>query len=181
MENLARALASDLDKAFAELVCELQHGVFSGILQLTGDHHRAQDLTQEAFIRAYLALRTYPSERIRSMRLRGWVWTIALNLLRNQIRSQTLRPVPVRLEDAGYIPTEPPRLRAWQRKWALLPSTQRQAVILRHVAGLSYQEISEATARPRSTARSDVHRGLNRLRAIIEQEHFEEERNETGK
>ena len=108
MENLARALASDLDKAFAELVCELQHGVFSGILQLTGDHHRAQDLTQEAFIRAYLALRTYPSERIRSMRLRGWVWTIALNLLRNQIRSQTLRPVPVRLEDAGYIPTEPP-------------------------------------------------------------------------
>lgn len=171
MENLARALASDLDKAFAELVCELQHGVFSGILQLAGDHHRAQDLTQEAFIRAYLALRTYPSERLRSMRLRGWVWTITLNLLRNQIRSQTLRPVPVRLEDAGYIPTEPPDSRAWQRRWALL----------RHVAGLSYQEISEAAARPRSTARSDVHRGLNRLRAIIEQEHFEEERNETGK
>jgi RNA polymerase sigma-70 factor (ECF subfamily) len=170
MRDLAEALASDLDLVFPDLVTSLQHGVFSGLRQLTGNHHRAEDLTQEAFIQAYRAMQTYPSERIRNMKLRGWVWTIALNLLRNEIRAESRRPAPVRLEEAGYIPEEPPDSQAWRRRWALLPTTQRKAVILRHVAMLSYQEISETTGRPQSTVRSDVRRGLARLRSIINKE-----------
>lgn len=170
MDDLAAALASDPDGTFPELVSRLQHGVFSGLRQLTGDHHRAEDLTQEAFIRAYLAIRTYPPERIRTMRLRGWVWTIALNLMRNEFRAESRRPAPVRLDDPGYLPAEPPDSSAWSRRWERLPIAQRRAVILRHVAGLSYREICEATGRPPSTARSDVRRGLARLRSIIEQE-----------
>lgn len=170
MDDLAEALASDLDKTFPVLVARLQDGVFSGLRQLTGDHHRAEDLTQEAFIKAYRAMQTYPAERIRTMRLRGWVWTIAVNLLRNQARARSRRPVPVRLGEAGYLPAEPPDSAAWRRRWSLLPPVQRRAVILRHVAGLTYQEISEVTGRPQSTVRSDVHRGLGRLRSIIEEE-----------
>lgn len=173
--NLATDLASDLDESFPELVTRFQNGVFSGLRQLAGDHHRAEDLTQETFIRAYLALRSYPAERIRGMRLRGWVWTIALNLLRNDVRSSARRPVPVQPRDAGYTPSEPPDSRAWRRRWGLLPPTQRRAVILRHVAGLSYPEITEATGRPASTVRSDVRRGLARLRSIIEEETSEEQ------
>ena len=119
--NLATDLASDLDESFPELVTRFQNGVFSGLRQLAGDHHRAEDLTQETFIRAYLALRSYPAERIRGMRLRGWVWTIALNLLRNDVRSSARRPVPVQPRDAGYTPSEPPDSRAWRRRWGLLP------------------------------------------------------------
>ena len=174
MDDLTRALASDLDGTFPEVVSRFQHGVFSGLRQLTGDHHRAEDLTQEAFIRAHRALATYPPERIRAMRLRGWVWTIALNLTRNQLRSERRRPAPARLEDPGYLPPEPPDAAAWSRRWAQLPPAQRRAVILRHVAGLSYREISEATERPPSTVRSDVRRGLARLRSIIEEETREE-------
>ena len=170
MDELAEALAADLDETFPVLVSRLQNGVFSGLLQLTGDHHRAEDLTQEAFIRAYRAMRAYPAERIRTMRLRGWVWTIAVNLLRNEARARSRRPAPVRLAEAGYLPAEPPDSQAWRRRWSRLPATQRKAVILRHVVGLSYQEISEATGRPQSTVRSDVRRGLGRLRSIIEEE-----------
>lgn len=170
MDNLAKALAADLDRSFPDLVSRLQHGVFSGMRQLTGDHHRAEDLTQEAFIRAYRAMQTYPADRIRAMRLRGYVWTIALNLLRNQVRAESRRPRSVRLEEAGYLPADPPDSHAWRRRWKLLPTVQRRAVILRHVAGLSYREISEATGRPQSTVRSDVRRGLARLRSIIETE-----------
>ncbi len=170
MDNLARSLASDLDNSFPQLVSLLQHGVFSGLRQLTGDHHRAEDLTQEAFIRAYRALQTYPPKRIHNMKLRGWVWTIALNLLRNEVRAESIRPVPLQLEDAGYLPAEPPDSHLWRQRWALLPMTQRRAVILRHVAGLSYEEISETTGRPHNTARSDVRRGLARLRSIIDKE-----------
>ena len=170
MDDLAKALAADLDKAFPDLVSRLQNGVFSGLRQLTGDHHRAEDLTQEAFIRAYRAIQTYPAERIRTMRLRGWVWTIALNLLRNQARAESRHPRPVRLEEVGYLPASPPDSQAWRRRWMLLSTAQRTAVILRHVAGLSYREISEATDRPQSTVRSDVRRGLSRLRSIIAEE-----------
>ena len=169
-DNLPTELASDLDESFPQLVARLQNGVFSGLRQLAGDHHRAEDLTQETFIRAYLALQSYPAERIREMRLRGWIWTIALNLFRNDVRASARRPVPVRLEDAGYTQSEPPDSRAWRRRWALLPPAQRRAVILRHVAGLSYREIAEATDRPASTVRSDVRRGLARLRSAIEEE-----------
>ena len=173
--ELAKELASDLDKSFPELVSGLQNGVFSGLRQLTGDHHRAEDLTQEAFIRAYLALRSYPAERIREMRLRGWVWTIALNLLRNEVRGMARRPVLVKFEDEGYTQAEPPDSHAWRCRWEVLPPAQRRAVILRHVAGLSYQEITEATGRPASTVRSDVRRGLARLRSVIEEETSKEE------
>lgn len=175
-DNLATELASDLDGSFPDLVTRLQNGVFSGLRQLAGDHHRAEDLTQETFIRAYLALQSYPAERIRQMRLRGWIWTIALNLFRNDVRASARRPVRVRLEDAGYTQSDPPDSRAWRRRWALLPPAHRRAVILRHIAGLSYQEISEATGRPASTVRSDVRRGLARLRSVIEEETYEEER-----
>ncbi len=176
MDDLADSLASDLDEAFPDLVSSLQHGIFSGLRQLTGDHHRAEDLTQEAFIRAYRAMRTYPAERIRAIRLRGWIWTIALNVARNDVRAESRRPTPTRLEEAGYLPEEPPDSEAWNRRWTLLPAAQRRAVILRHVAGLSYQEISEVTGRPATTVRSDVSRGLARLRSVIVRETNEEER-----
>ena len=175
MENLAAELATDLDGTFPSVVSRLGSGVYSGLLQLTGDHHRAEDLTQEAFIRAYGALRSYPSERILELRLSGWVWTIALNLLRNDIRAQRRRPVPAKLDDAGYIPPDPPDTDAWRRRWALLSEAQRTAVILRHVVGLSYREMTDATGRPPNTLRSDVHRGLANLRSIIHREHLEEE------
>ena len=125
MDDLAKALAADLDGTFPVLVSRLQSGVFSGLLQLTGDHHRAEDLTQEAFIKAYRALQSYPAERIRTMRLRGWVWTIAVNLLRNEARARSRRPVPVRLDETGYLPAEPPDTEAWRRRWRRLPVTQR--------------------------------------------------------
>ncbi|MCE2526037.1 MAG: RNA polymerase sigma factor [Actinomycetia bacterium] len=170
MDDLAKALAANLDKAFPDLVSQLQNGVFSGLRQLTGDHHQAEDLTQEAFIRAYRAMQTYHAERIRTMQLRGWVWTIALNLLRNQARAESRRPTPVKLEEAGYLPAEPPDSHLWRQRWSLLPVSQQRAVILRHVAGLSYEEICKATGRPPSTVRSDVRRGLARLRSIIDDE-----------
>jgi len=176
MDDLARSLASDLDEALPDFVCRLQTGLFSGLRQLTGDHHRAEDLPQEAFIRAYRAMRTYPPARIQAMRLRGWVWTIAINLVRNEVRAEARLPKPARLEEAGYLPEEPPDSEAWRRRWTRLPPAQRQAVILRHVAGLTYREMSEVTGRPANTVRSDVSRGLARLRSIIEEETKEEER-----
>ena len=58
----------------------------------------------------------------------------------------------------------------WARRLEALPSRQRRAVILRHVAGLTNPEIAVATGTPEGTVKSDVHRGLAALRARFEEE-----------
>jgi RNA polymerase sigma-70 factor (ECF subfamily) len=169
MEGLCRRLALDLDGVFPEVVIALQDDIYSGLRSLAGSE--AEDLTQETFIRAYRALQGYPAQRIRDLKLRGWIWTIALNLGRNHARDRARRPLPLGDElEAAIDDPEPPDLAAWQRRLAALPLPMRRAVVLRHVVGLDYEEISHALARPEGTVKADVYRGLERLRKTMEKE-----------
>ncbi len=168
-DSLAERLAVDLDGAFPDLVAALADDLHAGLRRLHPAD--AEDLTQEAFIRAYRALLAYDPARIRTLRLRGWVWTIALNLGRNHTRDRSRRPTPVMLHDVhGHHDPEPADDDAWDRRFAALSPRQRRAVVLRHVVGLSYDELAAALDRPVGTVKADVHRGLGRLRAIMEDE-----------
>jgi RNA polymerase sigma factor (sigma-70 family) len=169
MNELRSRLAKDLDGAFPDLVVALQDDLYSGLRRLHGAE--AEDLAQETFIRAYRALAAYPPERIRTMELRGWMWTIALNLGRNHARDRARRPYPVELHDRhGVDDPEPPDDSAWDRRLRMLPAAQRRAVVLRHVVGLSYPEIAHAIGRPEGTVKADVSRALARLRSILHEE-----------
>lgn len=176
-DRLPHRLAGDLDAAFPDVVRELQDGVYSGALQLTKNHHDAEDVTQETFVRAYRALSTYDAERIRSLQLRPWVWTIALNLCRNRARTAKRRPeAPLRdlHVEAPSNPeieaTDAAHLATWRARLAPLTEPQRTAVVLRHVVDLSYGEIAAVTGRPEATVRSDTRRGLARLRALLKED-----------
>lgn len=171
MDRLCQHLARDVDGAFSDAVRTLQDDLYSGLLRLTGDRHDAEDLTQETFVRAYRALKEYPPARIRKLKLRGWIWTIALNLSRNRARDRGRRPTPMELDESHSQETrEPPDRAAWDRRLASLSAPQRSAVVLRHVVGLSYAEVAEALGRPQGTVKADVHRGLEKLRQIMEAE-----------
>ena len=179
IDSTTAALAADLDRAFPDMVALLQDDLFSGILRMTGNRADAEDLAQETFIRAYRALQGYPPKRIRQLRLRGWLWTIAINLCRNRARRRSRKPetsLPT-----GFEPTD----RATGPEQAVidldggerlgmavagLPFAQRDAVVLRHVVGLSYNEIAEAMERPVGTVKADVHRALARLRELVPSE-----------
>lgn len=170
MDELCHRLAVDLDGAFPDLVTALSDDVYSGLRRLAGADD-AEDLTQETFIRAYRALDGWDPERIKALKLRGWVWTIALNLGRNHARDRARRPTPVSLEDRfGVDDAEPADSVAWDKRLARLSPPQRRAVVLRHVVGLDYEEIAVATDRPEGTVKSDVYRGLERLRRLMEEE-----------
>lgn len=170
MDELCHRLASDLAKSYPDLVRALSDDLYSGLRRLAGPHD-AEDLTQETLIRAFRALEGYDAERIRSLELRGWIWTIALNLGRNHARDRARRPTPVELEDRHPIEDpDPVDSAAWDRRLARLSATQRRAVVLRHVVGLDYDEIAAATGRPAGTVKSDVHRGLTHLRRLLEEE-----------
>ena len=177
LDQLPRRLATDRDRAFPDLVRTLQDGVYSGVLQLTRNRHDAEDVTQETFVRVYRALDAYDEDRIRDLQLRPWVWTIALNLCRNRARSAERHPEATLVEDHADVSTDPATevvervdLATWNHRLAVLSGPQRTAVVLHHVVGLPYAEIAESTGRTESTTRSDVRRGLARLRTLIEEE-----------
>jgi RNA polymerase sigma-70 factor (ECF subfamily) len=169
MNDLCHRLSRDLDGTFPELVGLLREDIYSGLRRL--HPAEAEDLTQETLIRAYRALAGYEPERIRQLQLRGWIWTIALNLGRNHARDRARRPQPVEYEDRHPVTDpEPPDSAAWDRRLRALPPHQRRAVVLRHVVGLSYPEIAEVVERPEGTVKADVHRALVKLKQIMEEE-----------
>jgi RNA polymerase sigma factor (sigma-70 family) len=178
-------LARDLDGAFAALVAHHQDLVFGVAWRMTGNPQDAEDLAQEAFLRAYRALGGYEESRIRDLRLRGWLARITLNLGRN--RARDMGPVTAEL-DAASDPADPARerpdsvaerreaARYWGELLSELPPRLRRAVELRHVEGLSYGELADALERPVGTVKSDVHRGTRLLRAAHEREQARETR-----
>lgn len=175
LDELAERLAADADAAFPELVTVMTDQIFSGTYRMLGSYHDAEEVTQDAFVRAFRALQRYPAEQVRTLRLRAWLWTIALNLCRNRVRSRSRRPVTTPLdtgpEPAGPEATDVAALDAvdetWNRRLTELSPPMRHAVVLRHVVGLDYEEIAAALDRPVGTVKSDVHRGLDKLRTIL--------------
>jgi len=174
--GLVDRLAVDVDRAFPELVLSYQDRLYSGVRSFVGSAD-AEDVTQEALIRAHKALHSYDEDRIRQLQVSAWLWTIAINLCRNWARTRSRRPQTVQLtfdrpggEEAADEAINAVMLDGWKQRLAGLSEAQRVAVVLRHVVGLSYQEISAATDRPVGTAKTDVSRGLAALRKIISEE-----------
>jgi RNA polymerase sigma-70 factor (ECF subfamily) len=174
-----RRLARDLDRTFPELVSEMQGLVFNGARRWLPSRQDAEDVTQEVFVRAYQALGGYPPERIGALRIRPWLFTITLNLCRNHARARGRRPVEVEL-DGDRAPGSAPAAEQhaldavavdeWRVRLQELVPRQRDAIVLRHVVGLTYAEVGEVLGRPAGTVKSDVHRGVGRLRSIFAME-----------
>jgi RNA polymerase sigma factor (sigma-70 family) len=177
-------LADDLDAGFVALFDGYRHVVFSTALRLCGRWADAEDLTAEAFLRAYRALAGYDAERIAELRPRSWLLTILANLWRNSNRSAARHPPPAPLDHAPDRPD--PREGTEQvaerhetsRELAAalseLPEDQRLAVVLRHVADLPIAEIAAVIGSPEGTVKSHISRGLGRLRLLYKEERHEQ-------
>src|SRR4029453_7564055 len=92
-DSLRERIACDLDGSFEELVRTYQDRLFSFALRLTSRREDAEEVAQDAFVKAYRALATYPAERIRAMALRAWLYQITLNVVRNRVRGKKLKLV----------------------------------------------------------------------------------------
>jgi RNA polymerase sigma-70 factor (ECF subfamily) len=179
-DDLAARLATNLDATFEELVRTFQDRLYSFSLRLTSSPQDAEEATQDTFVRAYRALQRYPSDRVSSLRLRPWLYQIALNVVRNQVR----RPAPKQVEIDGPLgdtlvattTDEQPEVAMAQTELhreltqllGTLPDRYRTAVVLRHVQGLSYAEAADVLGQPVGTTKSDVHRGLRLIREALE-------------
>ena len=183
-DDLAAALAVDLDGAFERLVTAYQHRLYGFALRLAHSPRDAEEIAQDAFVRAYRALATYPADRVRALRPQAWLYQITLNVFRNRTRAS--RPHEVSLDGDSGAPAqhvesergEQPevaveaaeRQRELAERLHTLPEHFRVAVVLRHVEGLSYREIAELLDQPAGTVKAHVHRGTLLLREALQRE-----------
>lgn len=178
-DRLLELLATDREAGFVELVRSYSSLVYSVHLRLTGSHADADDLGQETFLRAYKALLDFSPERCRDLRPGPWLATVATNVWRNRLREKARRPNTVGAWDA---PSEqfdegpgPEHVADAEDGWAqlgdlltTLPAHHREAIVLRHVVGLSYREMSELLGCPTGTLKARTSRGIGALRAKLE-------------
>jgi RNA polymerase sigma-70 factor (ECF subfamily) len=183
-ETLTRHLATDLDGTFEALVRAYQDRLYSFGLRLTASPRDAEEIAQDAFVRAYRALARYPPERIESLKLRAWLFQVTINVARNRARAQRPAEIPLVSADGSRdglaeLPgddAEQPEQVAERHDErdrvatvvATLPDRYRAAVVLRHMQGLSYQEIAAVLGQPAGTVKSNVHRGVAHLRAALD-------------
>ncbi len=185
--ELTERLARDLDGAFETLVRTHVDRCHAIALRVLGNPHDAEEIAQDALVRAYRALAGYEPDRIRALQIRPWLATIVVNLCRNRVRRHALPTTPLApLVEAGREPaagasTDPAGLASQSAVTdrlaallAALPDRYRIPVVLRHVDDLSYAELAQVLGRPEGTLKAQVHRGLALLRASATQTELEE-------
>lgn len=159
-------------QAFGHLVERETRSVYRACLRILGRPHDAEDVTQESFVAAYRAIRTYRGEGS----LRAWLLRIAtrqsFRRLSQRRATVDLDAIPApRLADASSEPTRVvlglESRRAVQDAVAALPDPYREVVALRFFADLSLAEVADATGRPINTVKTHLRRGLERLRPTL--------------
>ena len=180
-QQLPAALAADLDSSFEQLVLLYQNRLYAFARHLSGSQQDAEEIVQDAFVRAYRALAGYDSARVQALALRPWLYQITLNVCRNRQRTRQPQWVPLADRSVGdsaeladdtirqpeTVLERAEESRALSRIVAGLPERYRAAVILRHIAGFSYPELAALLNQPIGTVKANVHRGTKLLRAAL--------------
>jgi RNA polymerase sigma-70 factor, ECF subfamily len=175
-KRIKQVLRGDQD-AFAEVIELYKDKVFQICFRMLGNRHEAEDISQEAFIRAYVNIHTFNQKR----KFSTWLYRIATNLCIDRIRKKK----PDYYLDAevkgtegltmysqvaaeGQLPeeeVEEMELQAEiQRQILKLPDKYRSVIVLKYIEELSLQEISEILDLPLGTVKTRIHRGREALR-----------------
>lgn len=155
-------------KAFDELVRRYQHRVYRYVLRMTGSREESLELTQEALLKAFQALPDWrPTAHFRT-----WLFHIAGNTAIDALRRRRhVQYVSLddHVEPAGGEPGPEgrslldERFRHLEAALARVPPEYRQALLLREVEGMSYEEIAQALAVPEGTVKSRIARARTLL------------------
>lgn len=166
MELTDAALVEDClsgrKESFSELVRRHQDGVFNMALRMTNNRTDARDLAQETFIRAFRKLGTYRPE----YSFKNWVLTICSNLTKNRFRGNARRRLAEKTHaelEQLLAPHRDPRHEAFERALRDLDTILRVPLVLKHVEGLSYEEVSHVLGIGISAAKMRVKRGREKL------------------
>ncbi|GAX88412.1 RNA polymerase sigma factor SigW [Effusibacillus lacus] len=165
--------------AFAELVELYKDKLYNLSYRMLGNPHDAEEMTQEAFLKAYANLKKYDSRH----KFSTWIYRIATNCCIDRLRKKKADyslDAPLDSDDGGDMYSvlssgDSPEFHviAREQRFELqsaieqLPPSYRAVVILKYIEDLSMQEIADILALPVSTVKTRLHRGREALRTYM--------------
>ena len=179
---LVTSYLAGTSRAFDVIVERYQSRLLNFVYRTVGDRERAEDLVQEVFVRVYRHLARFD----RSKKFSTWIYTIASNLAKNELRNRARNPLvlfqtmtsgwededrPLEFEDPGARPDD-----AFERRHLRelvdaavrrLPVHHRQVFVLRELEGRSYEEIAEMTKCNLGTVKSRLNRARSGFAEIL--------------
>jgi RNA polymerase sigma-70 factor (ECF subfamily) len=168
-KELMELIQADDDRAFRTLVERFQNRLINFVGRIVNDSETAEELVQETFLRIYKQKHSYTPDYAVST----WVYTIALNLARSELRKRKLRKflsldfikeesdIELAVTPAKNYESLTPVL---QQAIEKLPEEYKTAFILCDIQRLPYQEIAEITRVPVGTVKSRINRARSTLR-----------------
>jgi RNA polymerase sigma-70 factor (ECF subfamily) len=181
--DLVTTFLKSEERAFDVLVERYQTRLLNFIYRTVGDRERAEDLVQEVFVRVYRHLARFD----RSKKFSTWIYTIASNLAKNELRNRSRNPLvffqsltkgfageeerPVEFEDPRSRPDDLFHKRHLRevvdKSVSLLPAHHREVFVLRELEGKSYEEIAEITHCNLGTVKSRLNRARTAFAALV--------------
>jgi RNA polymerase sigma-70 factor, ECF subfamily len=163
---VALAMSGDA-AAFSELVRRRQSALRNLLRRLSRDPALADDLAQQAFVKAWRSL-----PKLRSVAAFGaWLRRLAVNTWLEHVRAAHVLPMASAAEELAGVPGRAPATDEQldlDRALAQLPPDERLCIVLTYSEGMSHGEISALTALPLGTVKSHIRRGGERLRALLD-------------
>ena len=175
-KRIKQVLKGD-QNAYADIVNLYQHKLYQICYRMLGNKQEAEDIAQEAFVRAYINLHSYDQKR----KFSTWLYRIATNLCIDRIRKK--KPdYYLDAEVAGTdgldmysqiaanerlpedVVTDMELQERIQYEISRLPDKYRSVIVLKYIEELSLQEISEILDMPLGTVKTRIHRGREALR-----------------
>ena len=163
-----------LDGDFSELYRTHLRDVYSYSYYRTGNHHDAEDLTEQTFLQAYRHFERAQQES-QGRPLRPWLIRIAHNLAANYYRDRSRRP-QTNIDDAGALSTphtteglvqDRDDLARILRGVQQLPDDRREALIMRFALDMDNREIARALGRSDGATKVLIHRAIRQLEDIV--------------
>jgi RNA polymerase sigma-70 factor, ECF subfamily len=173
------------ETAFRELLARYERPVYSLVVRMVRNPTIAEDLAQEAFIKAFHALGSYDPR----YKFSSWIFKIANNLTIDHLRKRQLDTVSIHgapdatsgeeqertrlvVADGGENPEEYTANRELggqiEEAISRLRPEYRTAILLRHVEGRSYEEVAEIMEVPLGTVKTYIHRGRHELKELLQ-------------
>ncbi len=182
--ELAARAREGRDRAFRELLSRYERPVFSLVYRMVRDRSTAEDVAQEAFVKAFNAIETYNPQ----YKFSSWLFKIANNLAIDRLRKRELDTVSIHGSPHASSEEEEERTRVTltsqeespeeyvenqelggqiEKAIGRLRPEYRTAVLLRHVEGHSYDEVAHIMDVPLGTVKTYIHRARSELKEML--------------
>jgi len=179
-EDVMEQLQNGVIPAFDIIVHRFKDRLHNFLYRYTHNHEDCEDLVQETFLRVYKSRQSYK----RIAKLSTWIYTIALNLAKTMYKKkQRMKTFSIHedesnpddrafdIEDTSILQDEKLHLKnsmgELEKALAELNDDFREAIVLRDIQQLSYEEISEITDTPMGTVKSRINRARQQLQETI--------------